>query len=187
MHQARLSGLDPWLSSGTPGVEEEKGCGHAAEKGPSATARCGSQLDLAETPFEDDIFELDCDEDDVVSNFRISEEDDDEDILVLPATAVQPVAPTASPGESSTLALPPPTLVMLDVCKCIASRLEVPWPITVTETTKSRYEGKTFPLVRSAAKQPLSVFPELLEEQRCYWKNQLYSDRSALLGASSLY
>lgn len=37
---------------------------------------------------------------------------------------------------------------MLDVCKHAAAWLDVPWPTTIAETTKSRYEGKTFPLAR---------------------------------------
>lgn len=32
----------------------------------------------------------------------------------------------------------PPTLVMLDVCKCAAAWLDVPWPAAVAETSKSR-------------------------------------------------
>lgn len=60
--------------------------------------------------------------------------------------------------------LPPSSaLNMLDVCKCAAAQLDIPWPAAVAKTTRSRYEGKRLPLARSAAKQPLPVFPELLE------------------------
>lgn len=37
---------------------------------------------------------------------------------------------------------------MLDVCKHAAAWLDVPWPTAIAETTKSCYEGKTFPLAR---------------------------------------
>lgn len=53
---------------------------------------------------------------------------------------------------------------MLDLCKRAAARLDFPWPAAVVEITKFRYEGKTFLLARSAVKQQLSVFPELLEQ-----------------------
>lgn len=61
-----------------------------------------------------------------------------------------------------------------------AARLDVPWPAAVAETTKSHYEGKTFPLARSTEKQPLPVFPELLEKLARSWKDRPYSGRSAI-------
>lgn len=66
----------------------------------------------------------------------------------------------------------------MDVCKCAATRLEVPWPATTSETLKSRYAGKTYLLPTSAVKQPLPVFPELLEELTRSWKDRPCSGRS---------
>lgn len=48
------------------------------------------------------------------------------------------------------------------------------WPAAVVETIRSRYKEKRLPLARSAAKQPLLVFPELLEEMACSWGDRPY-------------
>lgn len=61
-------------------------------------------------------------------------------------------------------ASPAPSMDMQAVCKCAASRLNIPWSAVVTETTRSRYEGEKLPQATRMAKQPLPVFPELLEE-----------------------
>lgn len=71
-----------------------------------------------------------------------------------------------------------PSSDMLDVCKCAAVRLG--WPVTIAETTWSRYEGKKLPMAKSAAKQLLPVFPELLDEIARTWRDCHLSSRSHL-------
>ncbi len=75
---------------------------------------------------------------------------------------------------------------LLDMCKRAAEKLEVPWPVATAEPTRSRYEGKRLPLARSAVKQLLPVFPELLSELSKTWNNCPYSNRSPIPGAASL-
>lgn len=58
-------------------------------------------------------------------------------------------------------ASPAPGMDMLDVCKRAASRLNIPWPAVVTETTSSHYEGKKFSRAKRTAKELLPVFHEL--------------------------
>ncbi|KAG8014375.1 hypothetical protein GBF38_017525 [Nibea albiflora] len=72
------------------------------------------------------------------------------------------------------------------MCKRAAEKLEVPWPVAVAEPTRSRYEGKRLPLARSAVKQLIPVFPELLAELSKTWSNYPYSNRSPIPGAASL-
>lgn len=69
---------------------------------------------------------------------------------------------------------------MCDVCKRVSAWLALPWPAVVAEI-RSCYEGKRLSLAKSATKQLLPVFPELLEEVA--WT---YSSRSPIPGASSL-
>ncbi len=88
--------------------------------------------------------------------------------------------------ESSTPASPLPSLDMLDVCKRAADRLAIPWPAVVAETTRSHYEGKKLPLPKSATKQLLPIFPELLDEVARSWKDRPYSSRSPIPGCSLL-
>lgn len=64
---------------------------------------------------------------------------------------------------------------MLAMCKRAAARLDIPWPVAVAEAPSSPYKGKKFPLTRSAPKQPLPVFPELLEELSRSWADRPYS------------
>ena len=75
---------------------------------------------------------------------------------------------------------------MLDVCKRAAAWLAIPWPAVVAETTRSRYEGKKLPLAKSATKQLLPVFPELLDEVARSWRDHPLSSRIPVPGASSL-
>ena len=75
---------------------------------------------------------------------------------------------------------------MLDVCKRAAAWLAIPWPAVVAETTRSRYEGKKLPLARSATKQLLPVFPELLVELKRSWRDRPHSSRRPIPGVSSL-
>ena len=72
------------------------------------------------------------------------------------------------------------------MCKRAAARLAIPWPVVVAKTTRSHYEGKKLPLAKSATKQLLPVFPELLDEVVHSWKDRPYSSRSLIPGASSL-
>ena len=157
---------------------------------PEASASWGSQLDLAAVPpQEEDVLELDYrDDEDGTSELLISEDEEEDDIFITPGRAAQPAASVASwdGGEGSTPASPLPSSDMLDVCKRAAARLAIPWPAVVAETTRSCYEGKKLPLAKSATKQILPVFPELLDEVARSWRDRPYSGRSPIPGASSL-
>ena len=135
---------------------------------PEASASWGSQLELAaDPPQEEDVLVLDYgDDEECASDLLISEDEDEDDIFMTPARAAQPAASVASRDgdEGSTPASPLPSSDMLDVCKRAAARLAIPWPAVVAETTRSRYKGKKLPLARSATKQLLPIFPELLVE-----------------------
>lgn len=89
-------------------------------------------------------------------------------------------SPTAScfGEEIGTPAASPPSSVMFNVCKCTTAQLDFPWPVAVVEAPRSHYEGKKLPLARSAMRQPLPIFPELLEELARYWTDCPYSNRS---------
>ena len=101
---------------------------------------------------------------------------------MTPARAAQPAASVTSRDgdEGSTPASPLPSSDMLDVGKRTAARLAIPWPAVVAETTRSGYEGKKLPLARSATKQLLPVFPELLVEVARSWRDRLHSSRSPI-------
>lgn len=106
-------------------------------------------LPALEPPTENDVLELDCvEDDDITFNFLISQEHDDDDIFVTLARAAQPVASAVSPANDESCAPSPPssTLDMLDVCKCAAAGLDIPWPAAIARTTRSRYEGEDTPL-----------------------------------------
>ena len=190
--QASLSGLDPYLPPDDHRVDTGEERGAAAEATLRTSASWGSQLDLAQVPLpEEDVLELDYREeydDDIASELLISEDDDEDDLFVTPVRAAKPATSAASRDgdESSTPASPLPSSDMLDVCKRAADRLAIPWPAVVAETTRSRYEGKKLPLAKSATRQLLPVFPELLDEVARSWKDRPYSSRSPIPGASSL-
>lgn len=67
---------------------------------------------------------------------------------------------------------------MLNICKRAAVQLAVCWPVAVAETTRCHYKGKRLPLPKSAMKKPLPIFPELLKEVACSWRDNPYSSRS---------
>lgn len=188
--QASLSGHDPHLSSDGAAVEGGEEVGVAAVATPEASDSWGSQLELAAVPpLEEDVLDLDYGEDDDGAlDLLISEDEEEDDIFITPARAAKPAASVDSRDgdESSTPASPSPSSDMLDVCKRAAARLGIPWPAVVAETTRSRYEGKKLPLAKSATKQLLPVFPELLEEVARSWRDRPYSSRSPVPGASSL-
>ena len=186
--QASLSGLDPYLPTDDHRVDSgEKDV--AAEATPGTSASWGSQLDLASAPLpEEDVLELDYreEEDDMLSEILISEDEDEDDIFITPARAAKPATYAASrDGDESSTPASPLSKDLLDVCKRAAERLAIPWPAVVAETTRSRYEGKTLPLAKSATKQVVPVFPELLDEVTRSWKDRPYSSRSPIPGASS--
>jgi len=108
--------------------------------------------------------------------------------FMAPATDEKPKLPKSTTREEGWVSSPAPSLHvdLLDMCKRAAEKLEVPWPVAVAETTRSRYEGKRFPLARSAVKQLLPVFPELLAALSKSWSNCPYSNRSSIPGAASL-
>ena len=188
--QASLSGFDPYLPSDGAAVEDGEERGVVAVAAPEASASWGSQLKLAaDPPQEEDILVLDYgDDEECASDLLISEDEDEDDIFMTPARAAQPAASVASRDgdEGSTPASPLPSSDMLDVCKCTAARLAIPWPAVVAETTRSRYEGKKLPLARSATKQLLPIFPELLFEVARSWRDHPHNSRSPIPGASSL-
>ena len=72
------------------------------------------------------------------------------------------------------------------MCKRAAARLAIPWPPVVVETARSRYEGKKLPLAKSAIKQLLPAFPELLDEVARSWRDHPLSSGSSVPRASSL-
>lgn len=76
--------------------------------------------------------------------------------------------------------------MLLNVCKHVAARPDVPWPTGILEASRSCYEGKILPSAMSAAKQPLPVFPELLEEPARSWAERPKSGWSPISGASAL-
>ena len=187
---ANLSGADPFLPAVDRQVDSGEEKGVEAEMAPEPVVSWGSQLDLVSAPQEEDVLHLDYgdDEDDVLSELLISEDDDGDDIFAAPVGAAKPRAGAASRESegSSTPVSPLPGSDLLDVCKRAAERLAVPWPAVVEEAARSRYEGKKLPLARSAAKQLLPVFPELLEEVKRSWNDRPYSGRSSIPGSSSL-
>lgn len=71
-HQASLKGLDPYLST-TWGVKGEKGWTDADPTALPDTISWGTQLDLADSPLEDDVLDLDYGEDDIISDLLLSE------------------------------------------------------------------------------------------------------------------
>lgn len=120
---------------------------NAAEAALEAAASYGSQLNVAlHPPPEEDILDLDYGEDDdVASNLLIFEHNDD--IFVTSARDIQPVASIASRNNDGNSMPASPSLSsdILNVCKRANARLDVPWPITIAETTRSHYEGKRLP------------------------------------------
>lgn len=129
-------------------------------------------------------------------NLLISEEEEDNAFVIL-ARAVQLPAPATSSawqptpaassagGESGTPITPPPSPVLLDMCKPTAARLDVPWPAAVAEAHRSCYKGKKLLLARIATKQPLPVFPKLLEELMHSWVECPYSGQSPIRSLST--
>ncbi|TKS65234.1 hypothetical protein D9C73_027835 [Collichthys lucidus] len=117
-----------------------------------------------------------------------SEDEEEDDTSVAPALAVKPKLPESTNREEGGVSSPAPSLHvdLLSTCKRAAEKLEVPWPAAVAEPTGSRYEGKRLPLARSAVKQLLPVFPELLAELSKTWNYCPYSNRSPIPGAASL-
>ena len=188
--QASLSGLDPYLPLYGTAVKAGEETGVVAVATPEASTSWASQLDPAAGPQqEEDVLELDCgDDEDVASKLLISEDEQEDDIFVTPAQAVQPAASVASRygGESSTPASALPSSDMLDMCKRAAAQLAIPWPTVIAETTRSRYQGKKLALAKSATKQLLPVFPELLDEVARSWRNGPHSSRSPISGACAL-
>ena len=188
--QASLSGFDPYLPFDGAAVEDGEERGVVAVAAPEASASWGSQLEIgADPPQEEDVLVLDYgDDEECASDLLISEDEDEDDIFMTPARAAQPAASIASRDgdEGSTPASPLPSSDMLDVCKREAAWLAIPWPAVIAETTRSRYEGKKLPLARSATKQLLPVFPELLVEVARSWRDRPHSSRSPIPGASSL-
>lgn len=188
--QASLSGLDPIIPPDGAAVEDGEDLAVSAVAIPEANVSWGSQLDLAaDPPLTGDVLELDYgDDEDGSSELLISEDEEEDDVFITPARAAQPAVSVASRDEEGfgTPASPLPGSDMLDVCKRAAARLNIPWPTVVAETTRSRYEGKKLPLAKSAAKQLLPVFPELLDEVARSWGARPFSSRSPISGASSL-
>ncbi|XP_035989031.1 uncharacterized protein LOC118561200 [Fundulus heteroclitus] len=137
--QASLSGKDPCLSSCGPPPNDDDRVEEDVTHGPDAAASWGSQADLATalSPAED-VLVLDYeDEDDAISELLISEEDDEDDGFFIPSPqAAKPCAPSVTrEGGESAAASPAMNLDMQSVCKRAASRLNIPWPEIVAETS----------------------------------------------------
>lgn len=185
--QASLSARDRFFPSGDHGVESEEEKGAAAA--PATSASWGSQPDLAaDAPPVEDVLELDMREDEYgTSDHLISEDEEEHNVFIALSWTAQPGAPTSSwdDDEESTPASPSPSSDML-VCKHTAVWLGILWPVIVVETTRSHYEGKKLPLARSAMKQLLPIFSELLADIACSWRGRPLSSRSPISGAFSL-
>lgn len=99
------------------------------------------------------------------SDILVSEDEEEHNVFIALSRAAQPRAPASSwdDDEESTPAFPSPSSDML-VCKHTAVWLGILWPVIVVETTRSHYEGKKLPLARSATKQLLPIFSELLAD-----------------------
>lgn len=156
---------------------------------PATSASSGSQTDLAaDAPPVEYGLELDMGEDEyATSDILISEDEEEHNVFIALSRAVQPRAPASfwDDDEESTPASPSPSSDML-VCKHTAVWLGILWPVIVVETTRSHYEGKKLPLGRSATKQLLPIFSELLADIACSWRDRLLSSRSPISGAFSL-
>ncbi|MED6256395.1 hypothetical protein ATANTOWER_025187 [Ataeniobius toweri] len=152
---ASLPGRDRYLpSSGLQPSNDSRG--EKVHAGLGATASWGSQADLATalSPLED-VLELDHEDvDELISELLVSEDDNDDEFLIPSPHAAKPGAPLGSrEGGESAIASPAMCIDMQTVCKCAASRLNIPWPEIVAETTRSRYEGKKLPQITKATKQ----------------------------------
>lgn len=104
--------------------------------------------------------ELHCRHNDkVISNLLISEEE--EDIFSLARAAKPRATAVLSAGdESSTPVTDPPSLALLDMCKC--THIDIPWTAAVVKASRSCYGGKKLPLARIWMKEHFPIFPELL-------------------------
>ena len=183
--QASLTEHDPFLpaaDSGPAAEEEEAMVEDARESGFDWSVQC--ERPPASSFSEEDVLEVDYDDGD--ASFLTSEDEEEDDIFT-PAPAAKPKLPTAN-REEAEASTPAPSLHadLLVMCKRAAEKLEIPWPVAVAEPTRSRYEGKRLPLARSAVKQLLPVFPELLSELSRAWKTCPFSGKSLVPGASSL-
>ena len=191
--QASLSEQDPLLSTGDTPVTTVDNEGSDADTGLQAGPSWGSQLDLAAAaaappPLPEDVLELDYEEEDeAVTELLVSEEESEDDAFLSSAQFATPGAvPALGDPEKGSPASPSISMDMQSMCKRAASRLNIPWPATVTETAKSRYEGKKLPQATRAARQLLPVFPELLDELSTSWKDHPFSGKNPIHGASSL-
>lgn len=106
---------------------------------PAGESQLGLQQDLIEAQ-QVALMEMDYEEDEAHSN-PVTFKENDEKVFVLKARAKQPpAAVTVSPAgeESATPPAPPSSSVMLEMCKCTAARLGIPWPVAVAEAQRSR-------------------------------------------------
>ncbi|KAG8004395.1 hypothetical protein GBF38_008572 [Nibea albiflora] len=187
--QVSLADRDPFLPTadlGAAAEEDEDMAGEVSETDYDWAAQCEQ---LQAPPFsEEDVLEIGPTEDDDDASFLISEDEEEDDIFVAPALAEKTKLPESTNREDGGASSPAPPLHvdLLNMCKRAAEKLEVPWPVAVAEPTRSRYEGKRLPLARSAVKQLLPVFPELLAELSKTWSSCPYSNRSPIPGAASL-
>ncbi|TKS65176.1 hypothetical protein D9C73_028524 [Collichthys lucidus] len=176
----------PAADLGAAAEEDEVMAGEVPETGYDWAPQCEQ---LRAPPFsEEDVLEIGLTEDDDDASFLISEDEGEDDTSVAPALAVKPKLPESTNREEGGVSSPAPSLHvdLLSTCKRAAEKLEVPWPAAVAEPTGSRYEGKRLALARSAVKQLLPVFPELLAELSKTWNYCPYSNRSPISGAASL-
>ena len=180
--QASLSERDPILSCATteePQPDEE-------DIPEPEFRRWGSTLDLL-NPLTEPPLMLDYDEEDESDGEDCLVSDvDDEDYESCFVPSAQALSSPSSAKGSGAAIMPQPSGDMHDVCKRAAERLKIPWPAVVAEVQKSRYEGKKLPQAKRAARQLLPVFPELLEEVTVSWKQNPYSSKTTIQGASSL-
>lgn len=149
-HMLSLSRPDPGLPSTAPGAVGKLEWGDASLAASLAKASCGSQLDLIEVQ-EAEGMHMELEEDEPPSD-PLTFEEDEENVFVSTAKAEQPPAATVSSAVEESGALPTPASSsgMLNMCKCAAAQLDIPWHIAVAEAPRSCYEGKKLPLARNA-------------------------------------
>ncbi|KAL1277298.1 hypothetical protein QQF64_023971 [Cirrhinus molitorella] len=104
--------------------------------------------------------------------------------LAQPATSLTTAGSTDEAGGAPSSPLL--SVDLQDVCKRAAEKLNISWPTVVAETAKSRYEGKSLPRAKRAARQLLPVFPELLEEVAVTWKDKPFTSKVPVQGGSAL-
>lgn len=109
-------------------------------------------------PVDADVLNFDCCKDeDEPSGFLVSEEDDDNEDVFDSQPGLHSQRPRLSPSDGSGAPTTPPSWICWMYANAQLPGLDVPWPVSVTETTQSCYDGMTFLLARHSVKQSSSL------------------------------